>query len=167
MKAFQTIILEEAVIGSGMMNKMELSGISCIDYKNRVARGWSYSIKIKREGLDYFLHAKFDDPENSYEPAELMWEGEKYAKIIKSFFERIVRVFDNNDVLSWAGFDGYDPEALDGWSFNLDIDFENGEHLTAEGDNSFPSGYSEVKREFNYLINEVISIHHKKGGKSL
>lgn len=142
-------------------NVMVSSEISCIYYQYRVARGWSYNIEIKREGSDYYLRAEFDDPENSYEPADLIWEGAEYTKTVKSFFDRIVEVIDNNDVLSWNGFDGYDPEAKDGWGFNLSIDFENGAHLTAEGENEFPPEYSVVEKEFSDLINEIISIYHE------
>jgi hypothetical protein len=34
-------------------------------------------------------------------------------------------------------------------------------HLTAEGDNEFPLNYSEVKREFNALINEIVEIYQE------
>lgn len=140
---------------------MVSSEISRIYYQYRAARSWSYNIEIKREDSDYYLHAEFDDPENSYEPTDLIWEGAEYAKTVKSFFDRIVEVIDDNDVLSWNGFDGYDPEAKDGWGFNLSIDFENGARLTADGENEFPPGYSVVEKEFYNLMNEIIAIHHE------
>lgn len=139
---------------------MEISEINGIYYKYNAARGWSYSIEIKKEESNYFLNAKFDDPENSYKPTDLIWESEKYAQTIKMFFDRIIAVFDNNDVLSWDGFDGHDPRALDGWGFDLRIDFGNGSQLIAKGENSFPKGYSEVRKEFYDLINEIIRIYH-------
>ncbi len=138
------------------------SKISCIYYEYRVARGNSYSIEIRKEKSDYFLSAEFNDPKNSYEYVKLTWKGKEYTQIIKSFFDGIVEVIDENNVFSWDGFNGYDPKAKDGWGFILKIDFENDMHLTAEGDNSFPPGYSEVRKEFNYLINELITIYHDK-----
>jgi hypothetical protein len=142
-------------------NVMEISEINCIYYNYRVARGWSYSFEIKKEGSDYFLCAEFEDPENSYKPTNLIWGKKEHEKIIKVFFDRIIKIIENNDVLFWDGFDEYDPQAKDGRGFNLRIDFENDAHLTAQGDNSFPLRYSEVNREFYVLINEIIEIYHE------
>ncbi|MGI6510462.1 MAG: hypothetical protein ACOX1L_07835 [Erysipelotrichaceae bacterium] len=155
------MFLSKFVLKEKKEKVMEVSKINCIYYNYRVARGWSYNFEIRKEGSDYFLYAEFQDPENSYESAILKWEGKEHEKIIKSFFDRIIEIIENNNVLSWDGFDGYDPEAKDGWGFNLRIDFENDVHLTAEGDNEFPLNYSEVKREFNALINEIVEIYQE------
>ena len=139
---------------------MKISEIKGVYYEYGAARGWSYSIEIKKEESKFFLNAIFNDPENSYKTTNLIWESEEYAQTIKMFFDRIIEVIDNNEVLSWDGFNGHDPRALDGWSFHLRINFENGSQLRAEGENSFPENYSEVRKEFYNLINEVIRIYH-------
>lgn len=140
---------------------MESLKIKRIYYNYRVARGSSFDLEIKKDGQDYYLHSRFDDPENSYKPTDLIWQGQAYNKIIEMFFDRIIKLFVENDVLSWDGFDGYDLKAKDGWGFNLNIDFESGKSLTAAGENDFPEKYSVVKRELYQMIKEIIEIYHQ------
>ncbi|HQB32571.1 MAG TPA: hypothetical protein PLI19_04485 [Erysipelotrichaceae bacterium] len=146
---------------------MMISNIRRIYFNHRVARGWSYSIEIKKDGESYYLRTRFDDPENSYQPTDLIWQGETYKEILKSFFERIIDLFDNNDVLSWNGFDEYDPQTKDGQGFELQINFENGECLKADGENSFPEKYYEVSKEFYKMVNEIISIYHEQNSAKI
>lgn len=47
------------------------------------------------------------------------------------------------NLTGWNGFNGNDPDVLDGRSFSLSVAFADGNVVEASGSNSFPSGYSD------------------------
>jgi hypothetical protein len=46
--------------------------------------------------------------------------------------------------------------------FNLSVDFENGEKVRADGNNSFPEKYYKAHNEIEKLLEEIIKVYHEK-----
>jgi hypothetical protein len=47
--------------------------------------------------------------------------------------------------------------------FNLSVDFENGEKVRADGNNSFPDKYYKAHKEIEKLLEEIIKVYHERG----
>ncbi len=88
----------------------------------------SQSWRIERREEGYMLQ------ENGGEP----------VLIDSSWVEEIEKVIREYNLISWDGFDDYDPNILDGESFWLDLAFSDGVTVHAAGDNAFPDHYSEA-----------------------
>ena len=65
-------------------------------------------------------------------------------------------LIQRNNLKAWAGFDKVDRRALDGTSFSLSIDFEDGEHLYAEGSNAFPKGYADAHNDIRTYFEKLM-----------
>ena len=114
---------------------MVSSEISRIYYQYRAARSWSYNIEIKRR-LWLLSSCWIRWPWEFILTYRFNMGRSRVCENCKVVFDRIVEVIDDNDVLLeriWRIW----LEAKDGWGFNLSIDFENGAHLVADGENEF------------------------------
>ncbi len=61
-----------------------------------------------------------------------------------------------HNALAWNGFAKSDPHMLDGTSFTLFIDFDDGTAVSARGTNSYPRGLSAAVREIRDLFDQLL-----------
>ncbi|NLK89124.1 MAG: hypothetical protein GX276_03135, partial [Clostridiaceae bacterium] len=139
-----------------------LSGIVRFAYwQSGMAKPDIYSFTIDQYDGRYILRAEFFDPESPDESAELVWETDEYRDAIKTFYGRAVEIYDTRDIRSWDGFDKTNRSVRDGHMFNIVIEFENGESISAYGNNAFPPGFEIVKYELKDLMDEIIAMYQK------
>lgn len=98
---------------------------------------------IKNE--DYIL-MKFSDSlgnENNYD-------------ISNETLQQIEQLILKRKVYTWDGFDKEDKYIIDGNSFTLKIEYENGENISASGYMKFPRNYNSVEEEIVKILNKEI-----------
>ncbi len=122
-----------------------------------------YSFTIEKKGDKYLLKANFSNPENSYKEAEVVWDKEEEQDIVKGFYDWVLRIYYGNQIYLWDGFDGNNRFVKDGTMFNLSVDFENGEKVRADGNNSFPEKYYKAHKEIEKLLEEIIKVYQERG----
>lgn len=57
------------------------------------------------------------------------------------FYNELVQIFNENQIMSWDGFDKTNPNVLDGYSFNMRAVIDDDKEITAHGNNSYPETY--------------------------
>lgn len=80
---------------------------------------------------------------------------EKKYKIDRATMDAISTLCSNLNILSWDGYDMCDEDVLDGGGFSLNIVFEDGTTVRAEGDNCFPENYSEFTSGMSDILSSV------------
>lgn len=65
-------------------------------------------------------------------------------------------LIDALKLAEWNGFDEADPDALDGESFSLDVEFSDGGAIAARGSNRFPAGYAEAAARIETFFQELM-----------
>lgn len=87
------------------------------------------------------------------------WGGEEEEifdyPVDEEVFDKARTILENYNVASWAGFCGYDPNALDGYSMSFQVEFVDGSRIEATGENQFPKNFDEVFSELDELTAEA------------
>ena len=65
----------------------------------------------------------------------------KNKEISPSYLKKLSEVIEKNGIVIWNGFNKSDNGVLDGYGFSLNVEYENGEKITAHGYMDYPSGY--------------------------
>ena len=72
--------------------------------------------------------------------------------------DALYALIDALKLAEWNSFDETDPDALDGESFSLSVELEDGGAISASGSNCFPAGYGEkvsaIREFFEKLMEE-------------
>ncbi|MBE5767177.1 MAG: hypothetical protein E7335_08455 [Clostridiales bacterium] len=68
------------------------------------------------------------------------------------FAAELKKIVDENNLYAWDGFDEAPYDVLDGESFTLRIEFEDGTKIRACGSNSYPKGYQEAYGEIQAVF---------------
>ena len=68
------------------------------------------------------------------------------------FAVELKRIVDENNLYAWDGFDEAPRDVLDGESFTIRIEFEDGTKIRACGSNSYPKGYQDAYREIQAIF---------------
>lgn len=98
----------------------------------------SYTVTLK-DGT-YYMRTYYDDEEDLGEPIET------------SAVDELYRIYIDNNVASWNGFDKTNEGVLDGETFSLEIVLVDGTSIRAHGDNAFPENYFEVMGQFRDIL---------------
>ena len=69
----------------------------------------------------------------------------------QQLYEALCKVMTDYEVSSWNGFDGYDPECLDGYSMTFDTKLVDGSTIHASGENKFPKNYYDLLTKIREL----------------
>ena len=91
---------------------------------------WEYDISLD-ENEDYIFKAKGQNG--------VILNIDKKVSI--DVLNDIKKIINNNKIYKWNGFSKTDDNILDGYGFNLIIEYTNGEVITASGYTKFPDGY--------------------------
>ena len=63
----------------------------------------------------------------------------------QSYYNGMVKKLTDLDVISWAGYNGSNPDVLDGSSFSFEAVLTNGKTVYAHGTNAYPKNYRAVR----------------------
>ena len=80
-------------------------------------------------------------------------EEAKTYDISEEEIEKILEILNKYDVKKWDGFRKSDKNVLDGDSFSFSARFEDGTSISASGYVSYPTNYSNVKKELIEIFN--------------
>lgn len=74
------------------------------------------------------------------------------TEVEPSTLDDILEIVKNENITSWNNFSKSNDDILDGYSFSLEIDFENGEKIHAYGYEKYPKNYDIAHKALsNYL----------------
>ena len=80
-------------------------------------------------------------------------DEKKYTKIEnQDFVDKLLKIINDYDVISWDGFNKNDKYVLDGNSFTLRL--KGDKNISATGYMMWPDNYYDVKNELNNLFME-------------
>ena len=82
----------------------------------------------------------------------LRQDDEAPRRIDGAVAAELQRIVEEFDMASWDGFSGSNPNVLDGESFRLDIEFDDGTSVHASGTNAFPDGYRRAMDRVEELL---------------
>ena len=96
-----------------------------------------------------------------------LYAGNKTIDVVvdETVLENLGNIVSRHHLDQWNGFDKTNSMVLDGEGFSLSITLADENRITASGDNAFPKGYTDVKREicalFDALIDEYGNLYSK------
>jgi len=94
------------------------------------------------------------------------WDGEEEEffdyPVAAETLDKARTILENYNVVSWAGFRGEDPNALDGYSIRFQAEFVDGSRIEAFGENNFPKNFNEVFSELDDLTVEAKDAFYKE-----
>ena len=75
--------------------------------------------------------------------------------IDKSYLEELNKIINDNKIYEWDGFSKRDDDVLDGYSFSLKIEYENGEIITASGYMKYPDNYNDCHEKLSSFLKTI------------
>jgi hypothetical protein len=69
-----------------------------------------------------------------------------------SFRDSLTELYQKYNLQNWDGFNESDSQVMDGNSFKLEINLDDGTSVKAHGNNLYPQGYNDVKNEIRELF---------------
>lgn len=136
-------------------------------YRDGKANEYNYGFDIRRDGDKFTMEANFFLPEDPYERVEIVWDSEEDQEFIAGFFEQLARVYDENKIFWWQGFDKEDLEN-DSIMFTMEIQFEDDDRdygegwFRAQGDGVVPRGFEEAAAGFDALVEDIADAYREK-----
>ena len=76
--------------------------------------------------------------------------------------ERLGEIVGKYGLVEWDGFNKTESSVMDGSNFSLDLTLADGTTVSANGSNSFPSGYSGAYGEICALFEDQIQLHESE-----
>ena len=135
---------EKGSNGKGSRAKDNESGISAFEYHYNGSIGAnSYSYKVEeKDGKVMFTY-------------EAMQHGEFGDMILEcepEILDRLYKVYKEQRLAEWDGYDKYNPQVLDGDGFSVNIKFKDGGSMSASGSNAFPVRYADFKSDMYEIL---------------
>lgn len=79
----------------------------------------------------------------------------KNKEISKSYLKKLTKVIDKNGIVIWNGFNKSNNGVLDGYGFSLNVEYANGEKITAHGYMDYPSGYKKGHKALTKFLESI------------
>ena len=98
---------------------------------------------------------------------EIVWDSEEDQEFIAGFFDQLARVYDENKIFWWQGFDKEDLEN-DSIMFTMEIQFEDDDRdygdgwFRAQGDGVVPRGFEGATAGFDALVEDIADAYREK-----
>lgn len=83
-------------------------------------------------------------------------EEAESVEMTKEQVKKLEDILNKYKVYKWNGFDKTDKDVLDGDSFSLNLDMENGKSVVASGYMAWPDNYKEVKTELSTFFEGLL-----------
>ena len=108
--------------------------------------GGSYSYEVKeKEGKLVFIYESMDHREF----------GDMEMECSRDILDKLYDLYKNLRIAEWNGFSKSNPDVLDGDGFSLNIQFVDGERLSASGSNSCPERYGSFSSEMHLILDPL------------
>lgn len=147
-KVFLILLLIVILIGITGCNSKEKIDSDIISFKYHYGSYndyyYEYDINIIDEKV--VLNAK------GYNAVNLNVEKE----IDKSYLEELAKIINDNEIYKWNDFDKSDKNILDGYGFNLEVNYSNGKTLKAHGYMKYPKNYNEGHKVLSEFLEQII-----------
>lgn len=88
-------------------------------------------------------------------PKNLSDKEEKKIEVDKKTKEKLESIITKYNVKEWDGYNKSDSRIMDGYSFNLKIEFEDKTTITAYGYMKYPKNYVEFRDEIEKIFNKL------------
>lgn len=79
------------------------------------------------------------------------------CKVDDDTLSAILDLIEKMDIYSWDQYHEYAEDVLDGENFSLYVAFSDNTSIKAQGENRFPEGYDEFRRELNKIFEPLIT----------
>lgn len=84
------------------------------------------------------------------------------CELDEPIIEELSKLCADLNIVSWDGFNKTMKGVLDGSTFSLYLDFEDGTHVAARGSNSFPTNYSEFEKSFVEVLAPAVDAERSR-----
>lgn len=118
--------------------------------------GFSFSHSGMHTGFIYTLSAARTESGWQADLSLLAGEQEYEFHMTEEEAGELTGLVKAHELNRWNGFDKVDRSALDGYSFEMTIDYEDGQHLYASGSNTFPKGYNAAHEAILKFFGELM-----------
>ena len=115
----------------------------CFDYNASMGGQFTYTVTQEEDGRIVF----------SYEDLEHRSSGVMSTEVTRDVTDALEELYRSCKLADWDGFNGSDPDMLDGDGFTLTIKFADGTRLRADGSNAYPTGYRDFTGKLYELLN--------------
>ena len=117
---------------------------------------FSFSHSGMHTGLIYTLSAARTESGWQADLSLLAGEREYALPMTEKEAGELTELVKAHELNRWNGFDKVNRSALDGYSFEMAIDYEDGQHLYASGSNAFPKGYDAAHEAILTFFGELM-----------
>lgn len=116
-----------------------------------------FNVSGSYPGFSYEIHPDEKNPEKT---VMKFIDGSKDFKEVNKKVDsgtmgQVSMLCENLDIKSWDNFNEVNEGVLDGSGFVLQIEYEDGTKVRAEGDNSFPKNYQEFERGIRAILEKL------------
>ncbi|MBQ3934958.1 MAG: hypothetical protein II715_03990 [Clostridia bacterium] len=144
-RIIRKLLFEKGPSGAGPMAKDNMSGLESFSFNfDGTIGGNNYTYVLNRvEGKWIF----------QFEGMAYSHYGTLSREVDPSVPERLYRVYLDQRIACWDGYQKYDPNVCDGSGFSVYYRFGDGKSVSASGMNAFPDGYA----DFTAAVEEIFS----------
>ncbi len=76
-------------------------------------------------------------------------------EIDEYYLEQLSKIIKETDIESWNGFNKKDNKILDGYSFNLKVEYKNGKTINASGYMKYPKNYKNTHKKIVKFLKSI------------
>ena len=76
-------------------------------------------------------------------------------KIDKSYLKELANIINENKIYEWNGFNKHNKDVLDGYGFYLEVNYENGEVIKANGYMEYPKNYDKSNKVLTAFLESI------------
>lgn len=142
---FITLCITSLLLFTGCNKNQIQQEITYFKYEYGSYGGGYYDYTINSEVGKMIFTAK------GYNGVELNISKE----INKSKLEELSKIIVDQSIDKWNGFDNSDSNAMDGYSFELKVDYKNGDEITANGYMKYPPNYETAHQKLVSFLESI------------
>ena len=76
-------------------------------------------------------------------------------EIDKSYLKELANIINENKIYEWNGFNKHNKDVLDGYGFYLEVNYENGEVIKANGYMEYPKNYDKSDKVLTAFLESI------------
>ena len=76
-------------------------------------------------------------------------------EIDEYYLEQLSKIIKETNIESWNGFNKKDNKILDGYSFNLKVEYKNGKTINASGYMKYPKNYKNTHKKIVKFLKSI------------
>ena len=162
---FETYTIEK--VKGGYVLHFEYDGLTGWEFYGNV-----FASDYSEEDITYFIPYEYEDydqdsdnykyyPGGGIEYEDILDEGGNYLRISKDIkltkadMKKLRDIIIDQDIVSWNGFNQSLKGVVDDYGFSLEITYEDGSKITAQGYGKSPKNYNESVKVLNGFLIEL------------